>query len=104
MNDRPRRWALIAVGVNVSHHVVAELPFVLVGGSKVDRVDMGPQLRNLRWRDRQAQLGLGLREPDPELTPQAMPALGAPQAGHLRRSVAGDQRIVVNVVGHWRES
>ena len=49
-------------------------------------------------RDRQAQLGLGLGQRDPQPPPGAELPLRAPQRGHLGRGVAADQRIVVVVV------
>ena len=39
--------ALVAVGVDVGHHVVPQLALVLFGGVEVDVVDVGPQFGDL---------------------------------------------------------
>ena len=45
VNDRPGRGALVAVGVDVGHHVVPQLALVLVGGVEIDVVDVRPAAR-----------------------------------------------------------
>ena len=47
MDDRPGRWAHVAVGMDVGHHVVPQLPFVLLGRVEIDVVDVCPQLGDL---------------------------------------------------------
>ena len=47
VDDRPRRGADVAVGVDVGHHVVPQPPFVGGRGVEVDVVDVGPQLGDL---------------------------------------------------------
>ena len=39
--------AMVAVGVDVGHHVVPQLAFVLLGRGEVDVVDVRPQLVDL---------------------------------------------------------
>ena len=100
VDDRPGRGALVAVGIDVRHHVVPQLVLVLGGRGEVDVVDVGPQRGELLLGDRQPQLGLGLRQRDPQPPPRAVFALVAPQRGHLARRVAGDERILIFVVRH----
>ena len=40
--------ALIAIGVNVGHHVVAQFVLILVGPGEIDVIDMAAQIRQLR--------------------------------------------------------
>ena len=47
VDDRPRRGALVAVGVHVGHHVVPQLALVLLGGVEIDVVRVRPQLGDL---------------------------------------------------------
>ena len=88
MDDAFGCWALIAVGVDVGHHVVPQAPFVGFGGGEIDFVDVLLEFRDLLGLDRQAQFGFGFGQPDPELAPGAEFFVVAPEAAHLlgRRS------------------
>ena len=94
--------ALVAVGVNVGHHVMPQPALVPLGCLEVDVVQVGPELLDLLPGDGQAQFGLGLGQGDPQPPPGAELPLRTPQPAHLRRGIAGNQRIVVliGVVGH----
>ena len=78
VDDRPRRRALIAVGVDVGHHVVPELFLVNGRGFEIDVVDMLPQFRELAVGDRQTEFVLGLCQGHPQLARDPVPANGAP--------------------------
>lgn len=98
MDDRSRIRTSIAVGMNVSHHVVTELAFVLASFHKVDVVDVGPKLFDLQLRNCQTQVGFGLGQGHPQPSPGTELPLGAPQFGHFTRGVAANQRIIVHQV------
>ena len=102
VDDRPGLGAQVAVGMDVGHHVVPQLPLVTRGRREVDVVHVGLELVDLLPGDRQAQFGLGLGQRHPQPPPGAELPLRTPQRAHLRRGIAGDQRIVVlvGVVGH----
>src|SRR5262245_42592035 len=100
MDDPARRWTLIAVGMDVRHHIVPQPPLMRLSRRKVDRVDIPPQRLNLRLRNREAQLRFRLSQPNPKLPPCAKLLLVAPKPAHFRRSVATNQRVFVELVGH----
>ena len=62
VQDRPRLRALIAPSVDMSHDIVAQLALVAIRGFQIEVRQAPAQLGQLRLRDRQAQLGLTLRE------------------------------------------
>jgi len=95
VDDRPGVGTLVAVGVDVGHHVVAQLAFVAGRSLEVHVVHMGLQLVDLALGNRQAQLGLRLGQRNPEPPPRAELALRTPQRAHLRRGITANQRIVV---------
>ena len=61
--------ALLSVGVNVGHHVVAELLFPLGGGVVIDVVQMGFQLGHLFGGDWEAQFHLSPGQGHPQAPP-----------------------------------
>src|SRR5258708_319504 len=102
MNDPPRVGTLIAVDMDVGHHVVSQLALVALGGGEVDLVDMRAKLLDLVARDIQSQFGLSFGQPNPKLPPRAKLPLSPPQRAHLARSVAMGQRVFVNITVHRR--
>lgn len=100
MNDSASRRAAIAVGVDVSHHIVPQFLFVLCGESEVDVVSGRFEFRNLSFGNLDAQFPLGLGECDPQPPPRRVLALLGPQLGHRLRGVTFDERIFVDVVTH----
>jgi hypothetical protein len=60
MDDGPGREALVPVRVDVGHHVVAQLAFVLFGGCEVDGVNMLAKLCDLLLGDWQPQFRFSL--------------------------------------------
>ena len=100
MQKGSRGRSLIAEGVDMGHHVVPQLALVFVGGGEVDRVDMGPQLFDLRLRDGEPHLRFGFGEPDPQLPPGAVFALSAPELAHFSGGVTGFERVFVAIVRH----
>ena len=95
VDDRPGLGALVAVGVDVGHHVVPQLSLVLGGRLEVDVVDVAAELLDLPGGDRQAQFRLGLGQRHPQPPPGAELPPRAPKRAHLRRSIAGNERVVV---------
>jgi hypothetical protein len=100
MDDGASRGADVTIGMDVGHHVVAQLALVRSRGFEVDIVGMRFQLGDLFLRDRQAEFVLALGERDPEATPEAELALVAEERGHFRRGVAADERVFVAIVRH----
>ena len=84
--------ALLAVGVDVGHHVVAHFLFPGGGHVVVDIVRMRLQLSNLFVGDGQPQLLLGLGQRDPQPAPGAELIVGRKQILHLLAGIAGGKR------------
>ena len=72
VDDGPGAGGLLAPGVDGGHDVVAQGGFMLRDGLQVHGVLGGLQLRDLGLRHGQAQLGLGLRQGDPEPAPDPL--------------------------------
>ena len=100
VEEGPGRGRLVAEGVDVGHHVVAEPPLVLGGRGQVGVVEMGAHLRQRRVRDVEPQLPLRLGQRQPEPAPEADAVRLAPEPLHGGRGVAGAERGTPAVVGH----
>ena len=79
----------LAVGIHVGHHVVADFLFPCRGTGKVDVRDVGFQLLDLLFGDRQPQRMLGLGKRNPELPPGLNPLLLGKQVQHIVGSIPG---------------
>ena len=98
MDDRTSVWAAIAERMHVGHDIVPQFAFVALGGRKVDVIDRGPHLRNLRLTDIEPQFRFGLGQRYPQSAPSTELALIAPEFRHGGGGIAGDQRVFVAVV------
>ncbi len=98
VQDAAGTRAAIAIRMNVGHHVVPQLALVAGRQLEVDVVDGGSQFVNLRLRDRQTQLALGLGQRDPQFTPGRVDALPRPKPAHRFRGVAANQGIFVKLL------
>ena len=105
VDDPARLGSGFAVGVDVGHHVVAQLALVALGGGEIDVVDVVAHLEEHGRGDsrgdaviaEQAHLGLRLGQGDPQFPPGGKFAARAPQFGHLRAGVAGYERVVPDI-------
>ncbi len=95
VDDRPRGGTGIAVGVDMSHHVVAQATFVLPRGLKIDLVRLALHLGQLLVGDRQPQFLFRFGQGDPQPPPRPKFPLVPPQTAHFLRRVTADQRVVV---------
>ena len=91
MDDTAGVRALLAIGIDMRHHIVADFLFPLRGDFIVNVLRMGLQLRDLLVGNRQAELLLGLRERDPQLPPGAELIVGGEQVLHLPAGIARGQ-------------
>ena len=91
VDDGLRVRALLAVGVDVAHNVVADQLFPGLRHVVVHVVRVGLQLMDLLLGDVQAQLALGLRQGDPQLPPGAELIVVGEEVLHLPAGVAGGQ-------------
>ena len=112
VDDVAGRRGGVAEGVDVGHHVVAELalvarrPVAKSMSSRWARISvklLGPDARRLAVVGEQAEFALGLGEPEPEPPPGAELAARAPALGHRPRGVPADERVVVEQVGVGHE-
>ena len=97
MDDAPR-WGSIAVGVDVGHHVVAELALVLGGSVKID----------LSTAARSSAIWVSvMASPSSRSASASATQSGATwvwirradhKPAHVLRRIRGDQRIVVDIV------
>ena len=108
MNDARGLGDAISKRMNVCHHVVAKIPFVLLRGLEIDVVQRGTQAIDLRGIDGQPQLLLGFRECQPDSTPISELATCREDDPHVGGSVSSLQwgpispmsvRNTVNVSG-----
>ena len=79
----------LAVGIHVRHHVVTDFLFPRRGTGEVDVRDVGFQLLDLLFGDRQSQRMLGLGKRNPELPPGLNPLLLGKQVQHIVGSIPG---------------
>ena len=100
MDDARRQRRGLAVGIDMGHDIVADLPLPLSGGIIVDIGDVLLQLADLLLRYRQAQLVLGLGQGRPQPPPGLEAHIRGEQVQHIRRGVAPGQGGFINVVGH----
>ena len=98
VNDRRRLGRRIAEGMDMGHHIVAELRLVLAGLVVIDVVEVLGHLVDLRLRDRKPQLlfRLGQFQPDPPPGPEF--PRRPKQLGHFPRRVPLDQRTCINAI------
>ena len=71
MDDTGSLGALLTIGVDMAHYVMADLFFPGLSHVVVDVLLMGPQFFQLFIGDGQAQFLLRLRQGDPQLAPGA---------------------------------
>jgi len=83
--------SLVAQGVDMGHHVVAEPPLVLRGHREVGVVQVVPQIREGGVGDVKPQFALGLHQGEPDPAPEAGPVLCPPQGLHLGGGVPGGE-------------
>lgn len=102
VNDWACIGALIAVSVDLGHHIVAEFPFVFVGNIEIESIAESFELFDLGLGDRQSELLLGFGEGDPEFSPESDAVFRAEQARHFAGSIAGDQGVFVHRHGACR--
>ncbi len=103
VDDALRRRALLAVGVDMAHHIVANHALPRLGHLEVDVLDMGAQLVELLVGDVQTQLLFGLRQSHPQLPPGGELVLLGEDALHLPAGVTGGEGALEDfVVAHGR--
>ena len=89
MDDAGGGGRSLAVGIHMSHHVVANFFFPGSGTGKVNVRDVGFQLLDLLFGDRQPQRMLGLGKRNPELPPGLNPLLLGKQVQHIVGGIPG---------------
>ena len=94
----------LAVGVDVGHHVVADLLLPRRSRLIVDVGDVGLQLRHLLRGDGQAQIVLCPGQGHPQPPPGLKAHVGGEQVQHERRGVPGRQGGFVTFFGHKRST
>ena len=100
VNDRARIRAKIAVRVNVSHNVVAELLFVSARYSVVDIVDMRFEFSDLRVRDVEAHCLFCFRKRDPKLSPGGEFHIGGEKILHFGAGISAGKCAFITVGCH----
>ena len=98
VNDTPGGRALLAVGVDMRHHIVPYLALTRLCDLVIHLILMGAQLLELRLGDGQPQLLLGLGQSNPETAPGAEFFLRGEVIQHLPAGVARTQRIFVGLI------
>jgi len=68
MDDRPANRALLGIGANLSHQVMAQLTFELLGTFPINIILMSAQISEL-FAAHQSCLGLGLSQRHPDAAP-----------------------------------
>ena len=103
MDDAGCLGALLAVGINVAHHVVAHQLFALNGHFVVDVVHMGFQLGHHVGGDvGQALVHLGPCQCHPQAAPGAELVVIGEDVLHLVRGIPGGKRADITVMlRHW---
>ena len=89
MDDTGGGGRSLAVGVYMCHHVVTNFLFPGSGTGKVNVRDVGFQLLDLLFGDRQPQRMLGLGKRNPELPPDFNPLLLGKQVQHVVGGIPG---------------
>ena len=84
MDDARRQRRGLAVGIDVGHDIVADLPLPLPGGIVVDIGDVLLQLADLLLRYRQAQVMLGPGQGRPQAAPGLKAHVRREQVQHIR--------------------
>ena len=92
--------ALVAVGMDVCHDIVAQLLFVAGGSFVVDVVHMLLHLGHLRLGHWQTQLHLRPSQGDPETVPGGELLIGGENILHLLAGIPGGQRAFVFIMIH----
>ena len=100
MDDGHGLGAGISVGMDVGHHVVAELFLIFRRLVVVDVVNMGGQFVHLLLGDGQAQLHLGPGQGHPQAAPGGELLIRREHILHLVAGIAGGQRTLISVVTH----
>ena len=83
MDDARRARRVLAEGVDVRHHVVANLFFARAHHVIVDGADVGGKLVHLRLCDGQPQLMLRLCQTHPQPAPRFKAHIGRKQVQHI---------------------
>ena len=96
MDDPARLWAEFAIGMDMAHHIVPQLFFLLFGQLEIDVGDVRLKLGNLLIGDLQAEFLLRLRQRHPQLPPGLELVLRRPDPVHLAAGIAQGQGILVN--------
>ena len=101
VQDSLRRGRDLAEGVEMGHDVVLRLALVPVGGRelRVGGHEVRPKSLERGLRNGKPELPLGLREPEPELSPRRELRPCREERGHLGRGVAAREGIFVAVDG-----
>ena len=97
MDDGHGLGAQLAVGVDMGHHVMAQLFLPLSGLFIVDVGNVGLQFLHLLPGDRQAQLHLRPGQGHPQAAPGGEFLIGGEDVLHLVAGVAGGQGALIAV-------
>ena len=100
VDDARSLGALLAIGVHMAHHIVADHLFPLLGHFVVDVVGVLLQLCNLLICNGQPQLLLRLSQSNPKLPPGAELHVRGKKVFHFLVRVAGGQGGFVHVSRH----
>ena len=101
MDDGFGKGALLAVGIDMRHDIVAYFPFLGSGYLVVDRIDMALQFGNhFGSHGRQSQFMLCLSQGNPALAPVGEFELLGKKLLHFAASVPRDQRFLINGAVH----
>lgn len=98
VDDGSGGGALIAVGMDMGHDIVAFFAFVFGGDLHIGLVAKGSHFLDLLVGDTESEFLLFFGENDPEFAPEADASLSAPDAGHGPGGVAGDEWVFVDIV------
>ena len=92
-------WALLPVGVDMGHHIVAELFFISVGLGDIDVIDLLFEGFDLGGGDRKSAGLLPFGKGYPKFSPCRVFVVGGKQVGHLRACITGGEGGCVMVHG-----
>ena len=104
MDDGHGFGAQLTVGVDMGHHVMAQLPFPLGRLLIVDISDMGLQFIHLLLGHREPQLHLGPGQRDPQTSPSGEFLVSGKEIQHLVAGISGGQRTFIGVGRHLHQT
>ena len=98
MDDRARLRALLAICIDMGHHIVAHHFFTCFRHLIVDVLRVGLQFVDLFLGDGKPQLFFRFRQSNPEFPPRAELFIGGKQELHLSIRIPRGQRRLIRIL------